>query len=373
MSENLIKSIDQLRAMLDTAMQLEHATIPPYLTALYSIYPETNIEARQVLRAVLVEEMLHLTLTANLLNAIGFRPNLLADDFVPVYPTRLPSGETDFSVHIDKFSKESLETFLKIERPAKHTLQKNKTIVRSETFLKNSLFTTPVIKKGDTYHFYSIGEFYQAIMQGFIFLEQQANAAGSTIFKPDASLQVDPEYYYSGGGRIIPVSDLESAIEAMQLIQGQGEGYENEIFDEQGEIAHFYRFEQLKLGRFYHVGDEPGHPSGEKFEVDWDAVYPMIKDPKLESYPADSEIQQAATGFNQEYQRILSKINRAYCGEKEILNNAVCGMFRLKEYATQLIRNPIPGQKKGNAGPTFEIPTVTVAERQSSADVEVLI
>ncbi len=30
---------------LHAAMQLEHATIPPYLTALYSIHPGTNSDA----------------------------------------------------------------------------------------------------------------------------------------------------------------------------------------------------------------------------------------------------------------------------------------------------------------------------------------
>lgn len=42
---------------------------PPYLTALYSIPPGTNSEAYHILRAVVVAEMLHLTLAANILNA----------------------------------------------------------------------------------------------------------------------------------------------------------------------------------------------------------------------------------------------------------------------------------------------------------------
>jgi hypothetical protein len=87
-------------------MKLEHATIPPYLTALYSLKPGTNLEAFHIIRQVAVEEMLHLTLVANVLNAVGgeIEKTLTADDFVPKYPTFLPTGATDFQVSLSKFS-----------------------------------------------------------------------------------------------------------------------------------------------------------------------------------------------------------------------------------------------------------------------------
>ena len=55
-------------------MELEHATIPPYLTALYSIHPTPTPTPPHILRVVAVEEMLHLTLVANVLNAVGGSP-----------------------------------------------------------------------------------------------------------------------------------------------------------------------------------------------------------------------------------------------------------------------------------------------------------
>ena len=73
MSLTKITDIDGLHRHLHAAMQLEHATIPPYLTALYSIHPGTNAAATQIVRAVAVEEMLHLTLAANVLNAVAGR------------------------------------------------------------------------------------------------------------------------------------------------------------------------------------------------------------------------------------------------------------------------------------------------------------
>ena len=119
MSLHRIADVAELRRHLEAAMQLEHATIPPYLTALYSIHPGTNTAAYHVIRAVVVEEMLHLTLAANLLNAVGGSPDLTPPGFMPVYPAYLPDGETDFQVDLQGFSRAAIQTFLKIERPAR--------------------------------------------------------------------------------------------------------------------------------------------------------------------------------------------------------------------------------------------------------------
>src|ERR1041385_4990599 len=109
MSSHQIRTVEQLHRYLDVAMQLEHATIPPYLTALYSIHPGSNPDACHVIRTVAVEEMLHLTLAANILNAVGGTPDLTGPDFVPGYPACLPDGETDFKVSRRAFSKTCVE------------------------------------------------------------------------------------------------------------------------------------------------------------------------------------------------------------------------------------------------------------------------
>src|SRR5580698_10960616 len=99
-----IEAVSQLQAYLQVAIRLEHATIPPYLTAAYTAKIESNKASIDAITAVAKEEMLHLTLAANLLNAVGGSPDLLGADFVPSYPCPLPSGETDFQVSIESFS-----------------------------------------------------------------------------------------------------------------------------------------------------------------------------------------------------------------------------------------------------------------------------
>ena len=66
-----IVTFDDLREHLQWAIELEHPTLPPYLCALYSLDPEWNPAAVEVAASVFAEEMLHLALAANLLNAVG--------------------------------------------------------------------------------------------------------------------------------------------------------------------------------------------------------------------------------------------------------------------------------------------------------------
>ncbi|QMU59728.1 MAG: hypothetical protein GKR98_17020 [Boseongicola sp.] len=88
-----ITSLDSLRSHLQWAIELEHATLAPYLTALYSIKDGTNVESAEVIKSVFLEEMLHMALAANILNAVGGTPKFDYDGFIPTFPTPLPLSE----------------------------------------------------------------------------------------------------------------------------------------------------------------------------------------------------------------------------------------------------------------------------------------
>jgi Ferritin-like len=348
MSTPKITTVEKLREYLYHAMQIEHATIPPYLLALYSIHPGTNLDASQVIRVVVVEEMLHLTLATNILNAVGGKPDLTAPGFVPLYPAYLPDGETDFQVDLQPFSKDAIKTFLKIERPGKAP-DEAKRMVSRHRISAAALGAVP----GDTdLQYYSIGEFYEEIVRGLKYLYDKK---GSKLFTGAFELQVGSEYYYSGGGKLFPVTDIKSAMAAANLIIEQGEGFDAGIFTETGELAHDFRFEQLQLGRYYAPTDKtPGKPTGPELKVDWDAAYPIKKNARLSDYQDSPELHAAAVAFNQSYADFLAFLTRAYNGEPKLLLEAVPKMFTLRNKITQLIHNPIPGTGE-NAAPTFEI------------------
>ncbi len=352
-----IETVEDLYNYLYVAIQLEHATIPPYLTALYSIHPGTNLDAYNLIRVVAVEEMLHLTLAANMLNAVGGNPDLTGEGFVPIYPAYLPDGETDFKVGLEKFSMSAIDTFLNIERPA---VVDSRNIKRSGLLKisRKNISILPSFKSsaGEELHFHSIGEFYNAIAEGLKKLTKELGE--ETVFCGDHSRQITAEYYYSGGGEIITVNDLDSALAAIRLISEQGEGYEGGIFDYEGELSHYYRFQQIKLGKYYHKDDKPGHPSGEDLSIDWDAVYPIQSNARMEEYPKDSELYDGAYEFNKFYKKFLKELTVALNGKPEMLLPAVGAMFRIKEMSYQLMRNPFPGKEGITGAPTFQVDSI---------------
>lgn len=363
MTLHRITRLDDLHAYLHTAMQLEHATIPPYLTALYSIRPQTNADATRVIRVVAVEEMLHLTLVANVLNAVGGTPDLTADGFVPTYPAHLPDGETDFEVSTQAFSPAAIETFLKIERPAVAGADEvdRDAVVAGGRFVdreRSSRALLPTVAETavpedveEELHFYSIGEFYLEIAEGIRRLHAEM---GDALFSGDPARQVGPDYYYSGGGALVPVVDLESAEAALELISEQGEGLGGAIYDEEGELSHFYRFQQLLLGRYYQPGDESGAPSGPSLSVDWDAVYPVATDPRLEDHPEGSDLHGAVLELSDTYGGFLQLLTDAFTGQPQLLQPAVGEMFRIKEFALQIMRQPMPDRPGVHAAPIFQ-------------------
>jgi hypothetical protein len=345
-----ITTLEQLSRYLDAALQLEHATIPPYLTALYSLHPESNSDARHILRVVVVEEMLHLTLVANVMNAVGVTPILAKRGFVPAYPTCLPDGEKDFEVPLQAFSPDAVTTFLKIERPAKAP-DEGKRLMRRRS--ERQLLAASPDDPGMQY--YSIGEFYAEIIRGLQYLHGVSEEQGRPLFVGGRDRQVTPEYFYSGGGEAIPVTDLASALDALNLIAEQGEGLGGGIYDAEEELAHYYRFEQLRLRRYYQKGDVPGHPSGPPVDVDYGAVYPLLPNAHLaEDYREGTPLYEAAADFNRSYAAFLSFLTRAYGGEPHLLLEAVPQMFRIRDDMNRLIRNPLPNRPGLHAAPTFE-------------------
>lgn len=348
MSLTPIADLEGLHRHLHAAMQLEHATIPPYLTALYSIRSGTNHAAQQIIRAVAVEEMLHLTLVANVLNAVGGRPDMTAADFVPRYPAMLPDGETDFAVDCERFSRSAIETFLKIERPARIEEGSPKMVTRSPH--ENALLAAHV-GGSEEEHFYSIGEFYRAIGQG---LERLNDEMGhDRLFTGDPARQIGPEYYYSGGGDLMVVTDLPSALAALELIAEQGEGITGHVYEEDDEIPHYYRFQQLVLGRYYETGDRIGEPSGDPVDVDWDAVHPVRTNLRRGDLPEGSAVREAVARFDASYAAFLAFLTRAMNGEPELFIEAVGNMFRIKEQFAQLVRMPVGGGD--TAAPSFDM------------------
>ena len=345
-----ITSLESLREHLQWAIELEHSTIPPYLCALYSIEPGRNSEVVEVVSTVLVEEMLHLMLATNLLNAVDGRPRLDTPKMLPGYPCPLPHSDRSFEISLFRFGPEAIETFLKIEQPSPRN-------------------GPPEDDKYET-----IGQFYEAIKQGLRNLS--VNLGESNVFCGEPARQVTNEHLYSGGGRIIAVDNLATALAALDEIVEQGEGAEHiEVWDgdrdvfhpDRDQVAHYYRFKELKLGRRYRRGDTPlSGPTGDPISIDWHAVRPMRTNPRTSDHPPGSAIRLAQEEFNRSYCALLQSLELAFNGAPQTLGTAIGAMFTLKAQAQALMEITTEDGLE-TAGPTFEYvaPDRRGAESQS--------
>ena len=138
----------------------------------------------------------------------------------------------------------------------------------------------------------------------------------------------------------------------MRLITEQGEGLGGGIFDGEGELAHYYRFEQLLLGRYYLDGDEPPSPTGPPLDVDWDAVYPIKtqRPPRATSRTAPSCTPRRSPS-TRAYADFLALLTRAFAGHPALLIEAVADMFRLRDQMTRADAQPgaRPGRRHRRA------------------------
>ena len=113
-----INSIQELQDALQTAMQLEFATIPPYLCAQWSINDDPD-GVGDMIQDIVVQEMYHFALAGNILTAIGGTPNIANSAFIPQYPTNtLPGGIAQkLAVDLKPLSLDQLQVFMQIEYP----------------------------------------------------------------------------------------------------------------------------------------------------------------------------------------------------------------------------------------------------------------
>ena len=110
---------DGLQHALEQAIKLEHATLPPYLYAMFSLMPGSNREIASLLHGIVMEEMGHMALACNLLDAVGGSPQISTPEAIPTYPGPLPGTvENQLTVNLAAFSIERVrDTFMVIEAP----------------------------------------------------------------------------------------------------------------------------------------------------------------------------------------------------------------------------------------------------------------
>lgn len=339
----------ELFSKLQKAVELELSTIPPYLTAMFSIHPEKNTASSVIIRSVFMEEMLHLTLAANVFSATGGSVRLGKDN-IPSYPLELEFRGQSFKdreldIHLEAFSKSAISTFLQIELPDGFAPTKSK---KAKPELEISGFT--------------IGDFYRDIKKDLANLCEEFGE--KAVFSGNPQHQISEQYYWHGGGRPIVVTSLEAASQAIDVITDQGEGAagslfdgDKHIFEQPPEVAHYFRFNEIFMERYYKPTDKVhDDPSGESLPVNYDEVFPIKTDCKRTDYEADLQLKALNEKFNAKYSLMLKQLEEGFNGNPAVFYTAIMnGMHGLPQIAQMMVQLPIKGNPENrNGAPTFE-------------------
>ncbi|MGH8918128.1 MAG: ferritin-like domain-containing protein, partial [Actinomycetes bacterium] len=233
----VIASREHLWWLLIEASELEHMIMVQYLYAEISLKDGTAeglteeqaaaVERwRKTIRGIAVEEMLHLALVYNLLTAIGGAPTLNRPNFPQLsgyFPGRL-------QLELMPFGERALKHFLYLERPEGMQLEPAEGFVPSAP-PRLQVEMDEIMPRGQEYT--TVGRLYRGIANGLVDLVAEHGEEGVFIGLPQS--QATPERFH--WPQLIAVTDLESALAAVELIVEQGEGARGDWRD-----AHYGRF-----------------------------------------------------------------------------------------------------------------------------------
>jgi len=303
---------------LRLALRLEFATIPPYLTALWSIMDQGHPAAKSI-RAVVHEEMLHLSLICNLLVAIGETPDL--PDAAPSYPMTMNPLGIDMVLRLRGLDPQSLQDFMRIERP--------------ETPIQIIEEPLQAFDSGTN----TIGLFYERLLQLY--------------HKTRPSL--DPTRQIAGPFTWFVMTEPAHVTEALGVIMGQGEGAKGLPFNRHEDyLSHYYRFRALSMGRELRWDPKAralrkGDPIPPPPTFD---VPPPPADGYGGAFPA--QVRNLNTRFSRTYSDMVETLDDCWRGGGEgAFLKALELMFEMKPQAQALMRIP-RADGRGHC-PTFEI------------------
>ena len=140
-------------------------------------------------------------------------------------------------------------------------------------------------------------------------------------------------------GELFIVTDLASAMKAIQQIVDQGEGTIslNPETGIPGELAHFYKFEEIVCQRRLEKSKYGYSYTGLPIPYDPKGVWPMRDNPTKTGVKMNVNCTAEARAFHQVYRNFLRVLQEAVDGYPEKINEAVALMESLQLHAKKAI------------------------------------
>ncbi|KAI8495715.1 hypothetical protein Bbelb_266870 [Branchiostoma belcheri] len=407
----------ELKANLQLALRFEWTTIPLYLSAYYSIKDGFNTKVASLLKSVVIDEMNHMALVANIINAIGWKPVLNDPEVFPTYPGPLPAGcRPDVAVQLAKCSLHQIhDVFMAIEKAecAGHIYE---TISSLETmlFAVNDVdgktlddvdgmplddvdemldnLTAKCREDVKNYEPDTIGALYiHKILCPMIDLSK----SGILTFDGDQAKQYP---------KTINVTNLQTAIKAIHQIIDEGEGgdpCDPFYLDPHGNktLSHYYKFAEIAHGKVLVKARSDHHDAYKQYRQDnheqetnvcetehrhdyftpcegniccpdkyefaganipffENAVWPTLDNPTSSKYPPGSRARKMSDRFNEKYTGLMKCLHDVFNGNPGNMEKCYGLMTSLTVNAKKMVQTPINPDGNPNVGPnvtpTFE-------------------
>jgi CDGSH-type Zn-finger protein/uncharacterized Fe-S cluster protein YjdI len=232
-------SREQLLYWLHEAAEIEHHLMCCYLYAAFSLkradtrWSPAQAAAvarwRGLITGVALEEMTHLCLVGNLMNALGAPPHMGRPP-LPISSGPYPAG---FVIRLGPFCAATVEHFKYLERPGGAKVTDGTGFVPERTYQRK--VPAERLSPGPR-DYQTVGELYEMLMQSLQACVDQSGEAA--LFIGDPRLQVDAALAPLPG--VCAITDLASAQKALLTIVSQGEGAGSEHAH-----SHFSRFSAL--------------------------------------------------------------------------------------------------------------------------------
>jgi hypothetical protein len=303
----IIENREELLFLLGEASQLEHMLMCEYLFAVFSLKRDVSegitteqLEAikrwDRVISEVAAQEMLHLTLASNMLSAIGSSAHFNRPNF-PQQSKYFPAG---VKVALLPFGKDALLHFLYLERP--EGLEREDAAIlesRSVEEEPHSVITSQNLVP-EPEEFATVGHLYRGIERGFQQLVEKQGEQHIFIGPPKA--QATQQYF--SWPELITVTNLASAIQAIETIVEEGEGARGD-------------WQQAHYGKFLQVYNE--YQTLKQQDPNFEPTRPVraafVRQP-ADTVPVDLISDPVTAGvsnlFNASYATLLSILNRFF-------------------------------------------------------------
>lgn len=331
------RDMDWIKKSLQMAIELEHSTLPLYLSGMFSLETQ-NYTTYNLIRSVVMEEMVHMAIACNILAAIGGRPVIKTIN--PGFPRLgLPgNAEPDLNAVLAKLSKKQLENYLRIEMPE---------------------FLLPDAYQKEGYP--TIGSLYNAIKTA---IETNADQVRDAVKAGGSSNQVGDDIGFTTitySPHRDPLQDITSGIHE---ILDQGEGATSHTMHagepSESEPSHFTRFAEIYYGHRYQQVLPPDQLNRDNvssffsgYKVPFPEVVNVLMVPRdgyaalLDRDPEGHKVLKNIQAFDRVYTDIMNDLELMWNGPKDTawptFGKAVGSMTELRVLSCfNIMRSQIP-------------------------------